>query len=43
MLRPRLVPSSLYQPTHQRPVYQSLYYMVVLYGGPLLCGFNMAI
>ena len=33
-------PRSLYQmkqPTHQRPVYQSL----LLYDGPLLCGFNV--
>jgi len=42
-LRPRPVPSSLYQMyqlTHQRPVYQSLY---CYYDGPLLCGFNVVI
>jgi len=27
--------------THQRPVYQSLH--VLLYDGPLLCGFSVAI
>jgi len=38
----RPVPSSLYrmwQPTRQRPVYQSL----LLFDGPLLCGFNVVI